>query len=63
MQLVNGALLALATVVSAAIIFSVAIMAAASLSQGGQAPRGKPWRDLPRQPVPDDDHARELVLR
>jgi hypothetical protein len=66
MQLLNGALLALAIVIGAAIALAVAMVAAAAVGhggQGGQTPRGGTRRDLPRQPVPDDDDARELVLR
>jgi hypothetical protein len=68
MQFLGGALLALAIVIGAAIALSLAMFAAASFSQpgrtaGGQTPRGGTRRDLPRQSAPDDDNARELVLR
>jgi hypothetical protein len=74
MQLLNGALLALVTVVGAAIALSLAMVAAATISRPGQTPRGGTRRELPRRPVPDDDYlprvpvrdddrARELVLR
>jgi len=74
MQLLNGALLALVTVVGAAIALSLAMVAAATISRPGQTPRGGTRREPPRRPVPDDDYlprvpvwdddrARELVLR
>jgi len=74
MQLLNGTLLALLVVVGAAIALSLAMVAAASFSRPGQTPRGGTRREMPRRPVldddylprvpvPDDDRARELVLR
>ena len=78
-QLLDGALLALLTVIGAAIALSLAMVAAATVSRPGQTPRGGTprggtRRQLPRRPVPDDDYlprvpvrdddrARELVLR
>jgi hypothetical protein len=38
-------------------------MATGSGAQAGQAPPGGIRRDPPRQPQPDTDDARELVLR
>ena len=62
-QLLDGMLLALAIMVGAAIALSVAMVAAAAAARRGQTPRGGTRRELPRQPMPDDDNARELVLR
>jgi hypothetical protein len=63
MQLLEGALLALAIAVGAATALALAMVAAGAATRRGQTPRGGTRRDLPRQPVPDDDNARELVLR
>ena len=55
MQHLDSALVVLAILVGAAIALSV--------THRGQTPRGGTRRDLPPQPVPDDDDARQLVLR
>jgi hypothetical protein len=60
MHILGGALLALAVVVAAAIALSVAMLVAPSVTQPGQAPRGGTRRAVPPQPLPDDDHARDL---
>lgn len=62
MQLLNGVLLALALLVGAAIVLSVAMLAA-SVAKPGQAPHGGIRHNLPEHPQPDTDDARELVLR
>ncbi len=65
MQLLGGVLLAVAALVGIAIALSVVILASASASKPGQAPHGGIRRevpDLPQQPQPDTDRARELVL-
>ena len=63
MQLIGGVLMALAVLVGASIAISLAIMATGSGTQTGQTPPGGIRRDPPRQPEPDTDDARELVLR
>jgi hypothetical protein len=63
MQLLNDVLLALAVLVGAAIVLSVAMLAAASVAKPGQAPNGGIRDDLPEPPPPNTDGARELVLR
>jgi hypothetical protein len=55
MQLLNGALLALAVMVGGAIALSVAMVAAAAVSRRGGTPRGGTRRVAPRPPLPDDD--------
>ena len=61
-QLIEGVLVALAALVGAAIVLSVAMLAA-SVSRPGPAPHGGTRRDLPQQPQSDTDHDRVLVLR
>jgi hypothetical protein len=63
MQLLDGVLVALAVLVSAAIAISLAMQAAASVTRPGQAPHGGIRPDLPRHPQPDTDDARTLVLQ
>jgi hypothetical protein len=66
MQFLDGVLVALAALIGIAIALSVAILASGSVSKPGQAPHGGIRRnvpDLPRDPQPDTDDARELVLR
>ncbi len=63
MQLLNNALMALAILVGVATALSVAMVAAATITQRGSAPRGGTRREPPPQPTPDNDNARELVLR
>jgi hypothetical protein len=62
-QLMVGVLVALATLVGIATVLSIAMVAAGSVSRPGQAPHGGTRRDLPRQPQPDSDEDRVLVLR
>ena len=62
MQLLGGILIALAVLVGASIAISLAMMATGSGAQTGQTPPGGIRRDPPRQPEPDTDDARELVL-
>jgi hypothetical protein len=62
MQLIGGVLMALAVLVSLSIAISLAIVATGSAVQTGQTPPGGIRRDPPRQPQPDTDDARELVL-
>jgi hypothetical protein len=64
-QLVEGVLLALAGLIGAAIVLSLVMLAAGSVTRRGQAPHGGIRRDLPQhpQPEPDTDEARVLVLR
>ena len=66
MQLLGGVLTALAVLVGLSIAISLAIMATGSVTQTGQTPPGgirrDPPRQPPREPQPDTDDARELVL-
>lgn len=64
-QLVEGVLLALAGLIGAAIVLSLVMLAAGSVTRHGPAPHGGIRRDLPPypQPEPDTDEARVLVLR
>lgn len=65
MQLLGGVLTALAVLVGASIAISLAMMATGSRAQTGQTgqtPPGGIRRDPPRQPQPDPDDDRELVL-
>jgi hypothetical protein len=62
-QLLYSALIALAILVGLATALAVAMMAATAVTKGGSTPDGGTPRDLPDQPTPDNDHARELVLR
>lgn len=63
MQILGGGLMALAILVGISIAISLALWAAAgSRTQSGQAPNGGIRRDPPRQPQPDNDDDRELVL-
>jgi len=62
MQLLGGVLIALAILVGASIAISLAMTATASGAQTDQTPPGGIRRDPPRQPEPDTDDARELVL-
>ncbi len=62
MQLLDGAFLALAVLVSAAITTSLAMQAAASVTRPGQAPHGGIRPDPARDPQPDTGDARTLVL-
>ncbi|MGH3200771.1 MAG: hypothetical protein ACRDOA_21635 [Streptosporangiaceae bacterium] len=62
MQLIGGVLTALAVLVGVSIAISLAMWAASSVAQTGQTPPGGIRRDPPRQPLPEPDDARELVL-
>jgi len=62
-HLLNGVLLALAVLIGATVALSAVILLAARVTGPGRAPHGGIRRDLPPQPQPDADHARELVLR
>jgi predicted permease len=62
MQLLGGVLIALAVLVGASIAISLAMMATGSRAQTGHTPPGGIRRDPPRQPQPDTDDDRELVL-
>lgn len=61
MQLLDGVLVALAVLVSAAIAVSLAMLAAPSLTRPGQ-PHGGIRPDPPQHPQPGTDNARTLVL-
>jgi hypothetical protein len=61
-QLITGVLVALAAIVGVAVVFSVAMLAAASAARQGPAPHGGTRRDLPQHPRSDSDDARVLVL-
>jgi hypothetical protein len=62
-QLIDGVLVALAALVGVAIVLSVTMLAAASISRPGPAPHGGTRRDAPQQPQSDSDDDRVLVLR
>jgi hypothetical protein len=61
-QLLNGVLVALAVLGSAAIAVSLAMLTAASITRHGQPPHGGIRPDPPQHPQPDTDDARTLVL-
>jgi hypothetical protein len=64
MQLLDGVLVALASLVGAAVALAVAILAAAAVRKPkpGQSPPGGIRREMPTQPQPDSDNDRVLVL-
>jgi hypothetical protein len=62
-HLLNGALLAVAVLIGAAVVLSVAMLMAARVTGRGRKPHGGIRRDLPQQPQPEPDDARVLVLR
>ena len=62
-HLLNGVLVALAMLIGTTVALSAVMLLAARVSGPGRAPHGGIRRDLPRQPQPDPDDARELVLR
>jgi hypothetical protein len=62
MQLIEGALVALAALVGIAIVISVVMLASGSVGRHGPAPHGGTRRDLPQQPQSDSDDDRVLVL-
>jgi hypothetical protein len=61
MHLLNGVLVALAVLASAAIAVSLTMLAAPFLTRPGQ-PHGGIQPDPPQHPQPDTDDARTLVL-
>ena len=61
--ILEGVLLALALLVGAAIVISLAMLAAASVARPGRAPYGGIRHDLPAHARPETDDARTLVLR
>ena len=62
MQVLEGVLVALAALVGAAIVLSVVMVAARSVSKPGPAPQGGIRPELPQQPQSDTDDDRVLVL-
>ena len=62
-HLLNGVLVALAMLIGTAVALSAVMLLAARVSGPGRAPHGGIRRDLPQEPQPDPDDARELVLR
>jgi hypothetical protein len=62
MQILGGAVTAMAILVGASIALALALWASASVRHSGQTPNGGIRRDPPRQPQPDRDDDRELVL-
>jgi hypothetical protein len=70
MQILDGVLLAMAVLVGAAVVLSLAMLASAKVAKPSQPPHGGNRRDLPEHPQPDTDdaarkaidEARELVL-
>jgi hypothetical protein len=62
-QLIEGVLIAVAALVGVAIVLSVVMLAAGSVSRPGPAPHGGTRRDVPQQPQSDSDDDRVLVLR
>jgi hypothetical protein len=61
--MIEGVLIAVAALVGMAIVLSVVMVAAASVSRPGPAPQGGIRRDLPQHPQSDTDDDRVLVLR
>ena len=61
-QLLTGVLLALAVLIGATVALSAVMLLASRVTGSGRAPHGGIRRDLPQQPQPDTDDARELVL-
>jgi hypothetical protein len=61
-HLLTGVLLALAVLTGATVALSAVMLLAARVTGSGRAPHGGIRRDLPQQPQPDTDDARELVL-
>jgi hypothetical protein len=62
-QLIEGVLIAVAALVGVAIVLSVVMLVASSVSRPGPAPHGGTRRDVPQQPQSDSDDDRVLVLR
>ena len=63
MHILGDVLVAVAVLVGAAIVLSVVMLAARSVTRSGPAPHGGIRPELPQQPQSDTDDARELVLR
>jgi hypothetical protein len=61
-HLLTGVLLALAVLIGAAAALSAVMLLATRVTGTGRAPHGGIRRDLPREPQPEPDDARELVL-
>ena len=61
-HILTGVLLALAVLIGATVALSAVMLLAARVNGPGRAPHGGIRRDLPQQPQPDPDDARELVL-
>jgi hypothetical protein len=61
-HLINGVLVALALVIGTTVALSAVMLLASRVTGQGRAPRGGTRRDLPQQPQPDPDEARELML-
>jgi hypothetical protein len=61
-HVLTGVLLALAVLIGATVALSAVMLLASRVTGSGRAPHGGIRRDLPQQPQPDPDDARELVL-
>ncbi len=61
-HLLTGVLLALAVLIGATVALSAVMLLASRVTGSGRAPHGGIRRDLPQQPQPDTDDARDLVL-
>jgi hypothetical protein len=61
-HLLTGVLLALAVLIGATVALSAVMLLATRVTGPGRTPHGGIRRDLPPQPQPDTDDARELVL-
>jgi hypothetical protein len=61
-HVLTGVLLALAVLIGATVALSAVMLMASRVTGSGRAPHGGIRRDLPQQPQPDTDDARELVL-
>jgi len=64
MQILDGALVALGALVGIAVVLTVVMLAARSVSKPGPAPQGGTRPDLPepQHPQSDTDDARVFVL-
>jgi hypothetical protein len=61
-HVLTGVLLAMAVLIGATVALSAVMLLASRASGSGRAPHGGIRRDVPEQPQPDTDDARELVL-
>ena len=61
-HVLTGVLLALAVLIGATVALSAVMLLASRVTGSGRAPHGGIRRDVPQQPQPDPDDARELVL-